>query len=50
MENEVTEEITNDANIFGQTIKQNVIKNELKCEYDSLTFIKPGKPIEYSIK
>ena len=47
--NNMTEQITNEVDLFGLIIYQNVIENKFNREYVSLATIQQGKAIEFKV-
>ena len=50
IEGNVTEKITSEVDIYGSTMQQNVIENELNCEYAPLATIQLVMAIVLTVK
>ena len=50
IENDVTEQITSEVDLFGSIIHHNVIENKFNREYALLATIQPGMVIEFAVK
>ena len=46
---DVTEEITNEVDLFGSIMQQNVLENEFNREYAPLASMQPGAAIEFRV-
>ena len=47
---DVTEQMTNEIDLYGSIMQQNVIENEFNREYAPLATIQPGMAIEFTVK